>query len=223
MRSRRVGRDQTGEPETCRRGPRSNARCEQRDRDPLHHYRQALPLRPNGDSAARQLATRLAIWAISPASLRRGAERFTTSRRARCRNLPARTSAATPPRPSACPAPPPPPTLLSAAAAGQPAGQLEGLGEVGEVDLDGDLLPPRPHPDLVAEADSSPSAASRIASPPRRSSSRPRPPSRLWLAGQLNPVLGLANRPAALRRVAGEAAAGVVAADRRAGRGRGPR
>ena len=37
----------------------------------------------------------------------------------------------------------------------------------------------------------------------------------LWLAGQLSPVLGLADRPAAPRRVAGEAAADVVAASPR--------
>src|ERR1044072_1391782 len=102
----------------------------------------------------------------------------------------------------------------SGALAGEPAGQVQRLVEIGEADLARDLLPLRPHLDLVANR-----GLELVGGVAQRrlglGAEAPSPHLRLfWLAGQLNPVLGLANRPPPLRRVAGEAAADVVAGSR---------
>src|SRR4051794_27880633 len=89
-------------------------------------------------------------------------------------------------------------------------GHCQGLIEVVETDLHRDLLPLRPDLDLVAEGGlesvgrvSQGGGLLRVHFPPS-------PACFLWLAGQLNPVLGLAHGPAGADGVAGKAAADVV-------------
>src|SRR5215213_8077168 len=102
---------------------------------------------------------------------------------------------------------------LGAMASAEPAGEVERLIEVLEADLDRHLLAlSRAHPDLVSEGRLEP-----VGGVPEGSLllgveplGRCRPI--LWLAGQLGPVLGLADRPAVACRFAAQASADVVAA-----------
>src|SRR4051812_11471028 len=108
----------------------------------------------------------------------------------------------------------PPGTRLGAAAGAEPAGEGEGLVEVLETNLDCDLLPlPCADSYLMAERRLEPVGG--VAK--RRLLLRVEPPGcrgLLWLASQLSPVLGLANRPAVACRFAAETAADVVSAGR---------
>src|SRR5262249_20316511 len=99
----------------------------------------------------------------------------------------------------------------SAAFATEAAGQLAGLGEIVEADLDGDLAPLRAHLDLAADGrlELVGGGAKRLLL--LRSERTPPPRHVLWLASQLSPFLGLADRPTGFGCVAGEAAAHIVA------------
>src|SRR3954452_19028479 len=95
--------------------------------------------------------------------------------------------------------------------AAEAAGQGQGLVEVGEADLDRDLAAVGLDLDLVAEGRLE--AVGGLAHRRRLlGGNRPARSSRLWLASQLGTVLGLADRPATPRRLAGEAPARVVVA-----------
>src|SRR5262245_15585968 len=90
------------------------------------------------------------------------------------------------------------------------AGKGEGLIEIAEADLEGNLPPLRTQLDLVAE--NGLELVGRRAQSSFLLRRQPLPWPRLfWLASQLSPVLGLAHRPAATGGVAGEATADVVA------------
>src|SRR3954468_24127852 len=92
-------------------------------------------------------------------------------------------------------------------------GRARGPGGAAKGDLARPPLAPRPHLDLMAEGRFE--LVGYVAH--RRLFLRvPRPVRALargWLASQLGPSLGLANRPALRRRAARQLAAGIVAAD----------
>ena len=96
-----------------------------------------------------------------------------------------------------------------------PAAQLPGqdvrLVDVVEAQLDDDPVAPRPHAHLVAEGDLE-RVRRRLEGRGLLRIDRRLPRPSFWLASQPNPVLGFADRPSRSHRVAGEAAADVVAA-----------
>src|SRR5512146_3570073 len=83
------------------------------------------------------------------------------------------------------------------------------LLEILKAQLDRDFLSPRAHPDLLAERGLE-TIRRLVQGGPLLGARGPLRPHGFWLAGQLNPLLGLPHRPAPLCRLSRQAATGVV-------------